>query len=120
MDLEREWARRFQQKDVDWIVNLFAEDGQQFAPGIDPVVGKEALRTAWETLANTDGLELTWEPTAAHVAASGEMAYDYGTATLKTPDGRIRPAKYVAVWTRRDGTWRVTMDMFNANGPSVK
>lgn len=120
MELEREWVRKLRAKDVDWIVDLFAEDGRQFAPGIEPVVGKEGLRTAWETMANTDGLELSWEPTAVHVSASGEMAYDYGTATIKTPDGLVQPAKYVVVWTRRDGTWRVAMDMFNASGPAAE
>ncbi len=117
LQLEREWARKLKEKDIDWIVNLFAKEGRQFLPGAEPVVGEKALRAAWETMANTEGFEVSWEPIEAHVAASGDMAYDFGNATLRTPDGTIQAAKYVVVWVREDGAWRVAVDMFNANSP---
>ena len=115
LELEREWCRKLQEKDVDWIVNLFAKEGRQFPPGGDIVSGSAALRTAWETLANTDGLEMTWDSTEAHVAASGDMAYDFGAVTKKLPDGHVQAAKYVIVWIRVAGQWKVAADIFNSN-----
>jgi uncharacterized protein (TIGR02246 family) len=113
--LERQWCQKLKEKDVDWIVNLFAEQGRQFPPNAEPVVGAQALRAAWEAMANTEGLEVSWEPAEAHVAASGDMAYDFGAGTITTPDGRIQPAKYLVVWVRQNGEWKVAADMFSTN-----
>lgn len=113
--LEREWCARLKSRDIDWIVNLFHPEGLQLPPGGEAVKGAAALRAAWQALANTEGLEIDWEPAAARVSAAGDMAYDYGAATIRTPDGRRQPAKYAVVWVRRDGAWKVALDIFNAN-----
>ncbi len=117
LQLEREWSRRLKTKDVDWIVDLFATNGRQFPPGNEAVVGRDALRAAWEQLANTEGLEISWEPSEAHVSSAGDMAYDFGTATIRAPDGRLLGAKYVVVWVREEGKWKVAADIFNNNAP---
>jgi len=113
--LERQWCRKLQERDVDWIVSLFARHGRQFPPNAEPVVGPEALRSAWNAMAHTEGLTVSWEPEEAHVAASGDMAYDFGTGTIATADGHVHGAKYVVVWVRQDGEWKVAVDAFNAN-----
>ena len=59
-------------------------------------------------------LDARWESTEAHVSASGDMAYDIGTVTINTPEGPI-PAKYVVIWVRQDGEWKVAVDMFSNN-----
>lgn len=115
MALERQWCTKLQEKDIDWIVNLFADEGCQFPPNAEPVVGSKALRAAWEAMANAEGLEVSWEPAEAHVSASGDMAYDFGSGTITTPDGWAQDAKYVVVWVRQDGEWKVAVDMFNTN-----
>ena len=111
MALERQWSAKFQEKDMEWILNLHAQDGRQMPPNAAPVVGHEALRAAWEGMSELDA---SWESTEAHVAASGDMAYDIGTVTINTPEGPI-PAKYVVVWVRQDGEWKVAVDMFSNN-----
>jgi ketosteroid isomerase-like protein len=98
-------------------VNLFGAQGRQFPPNAEPVVGSKALRMAWEAMANKKGLEITWEPAEAHVSASGDMAYDFGTGKITTPDGRVQAAKYVVVWVRQNGDRKVAVDMFNTNTP---
>jgi len=113
MALEREWSARFQAKDVDWIMEHHWGDAQQFPPGAPVVVGAEALRVAWQTLADTEGLTLKWEPTFARV--SGDLAYDVGTGVQTTPDGITRPVKYVVVWERRGGEWKIAADIFNSD-----
>ena len=110
MALEREWSDRFQKKDIDWIAELHCDDARQVPPGAPPVVGAEAIRTAWQTMADTEGLTLKWEPIFAKV--SGDLAYDVGKGVLTTPDGNAQPMNYVGVWERCDGQWKVAVDMF--------
>ena len=71
MALQAEWSAKFQEQDLEWIVNLHATDGRQFPPNAEPVVGHEALRAQWEALF---ALDISWESAEAHVSASGDMA----------------------------------------------
>ncbi len=113
MALEGEWSAKFQEKDLEWIVNLHATNGRQFPPNAEPVVGHEALRAQWEALFDLDA---SWESIEAHVSTSGDMAYDIGTATINTPEGPM-PSKYLVVWVREDGRWKIAVDMFSPNQP---
>ena len=115
MALEREWSKRLAADDVDWILDLHAEDAWQLPPGAEPITGAGALRAAWEAMALTEGLEISWEPTLARVSESGDMAWDMGAATITNPDGTAVPAKYLVVWAREGGRWKVVADMFSPN-----
>ena len=118
MELEREWCRKVQEGNVDWIIDHFASNGLQFPPGSDVISGAENLREAWKALAQTEGFEISWEPTEAFVSASNDMAYVFGAARIKTPDGNVEAAKYVIVWVKENGEWKIAADIFNTNGPS--
>ncbi|MDP3938959.1 MAG: DUF4440 domain-containing protein [Deltaproteobacteria bacterium] len=113
MTLEHEWSDRFQAKDINWIAGLHWEDARQLPPDAPAVVGAEAIRAAWQAMADTEGLTLKWESSFAKV--SGDLAYDVGKGIIETPDGIARLAKYVVVWERRDGQWKVVVDMFSAD-----
>jgi ketosteroid isomerase-like protein len=67
------------------------------------------------------GFELEWRATDAEVAASGDIGYTIGTFELITEqDGTamLTEGKYVTVWRKQaDGSWKVRVDCFNANGP---
>jgi len=113
MALEAEFSAKFQEHDLEWIVNLHATNGRQFPPNAEPVVGHEALRAQWEALF---ALEVSWESAEAHVSASGDMAYDIGTAMIDAGDGPM-PSKYLVVWVREGGEWKIAVDMFSPNQP---
>lgn len=117
LELEREWSRRFGAGDVEWIVARHAEDGRLMPPNAEAAVGREAIRQAWAGMATTEGLALSWEPTEARVSSSGDMAYDIGTYTMTTPDGRTDTGKYVVVWVKQNGEWKIAADIFNSNRP---
>lgn len=115
MELEREWCSRVKAGDVDWVVDHLASKSLQFPPGSDVIEGTENLREAWKGLAQTQGLELSWEPTEVRVSAANDMAYVYGAAQIKTPDGSVQAAKYVVVWVKENGEWKIALDIFNTN-----
>jgi len=48
------------------------------------------------------------------------MAYDYGwhTFAIDTDNGRVTgKGKYLVVWKKVDGMWKVSADIFNTNLP---
>ncbi len=112
--LDLEWAQRFADRDWDWIANLQADNAVQLPPGSDIIEGREAIRAAWEAMANTIP-GTSWESVMVKVSSSGDMAYVYGTANAVDADGNATPMKYLEVWVKIDGEWKVAADMFNAN-----
>jgi ketosteroid isomerase-like protein len=120
MALESIWSDKLAEGDLNWIIDIHATDAIQFPPDAGMIQGKEALKAAWEGMINTEGLEISWKSTAAFVSASNDMAYDYGTIKVKNPDSSVADGKYVIVWIRENGEWKVALDMFNFDGKATQ
>lgn len=89
-------------------VEYAAADALIFRPGIGPIRGHAAIG---EAFAGTDGDTLAWEPEAAEVAASGELAYSWGWYTFTASSGKSSTGNYVSIWRRIDGRWRYVVDL---------
>lgn len=116
MALEREWSAMYGQRDVDGIAALLASESVLLAPGMGPVVGRDSVVAATRSLMSAeeaDGMSVSWEPRAAFVSSSGDMAYDYGQATTTLADGTVLEGSYLVVWTKENGEWKVAADIFN-------
>ena len=98
-------------------------DDAYFMPFGAPLARGDAIRTTWEHLVSLPGFALEWEATDATVAESGELGYTIGAFKLTTEqDGAlmITAGKYVTIWNKQaDGSWKVQVDCFNADGPAV-
>ena len=116
---DTEWAEAAGTKDVERIVSFWTDDAVIYPPGEAPVAGKEAIRKYVGESLNIPGFAVSWTPTQAVVAASGDLGYTLGTNAFTFPDaeGRLTTAhgRYVTVW-RKDGRagWRCVVDSWNA------
>jgi ketosteroid isomerase-like protein len=128
LDTEREALRQLDaqfgssaaKKDSAGAVALYGADAVIMPPNAPAVKGTAAIRTLWSGLLQTPGLVLRVEPEKIDVAPSGDFATDMGTVTLEFdgPQGHVKEVdKYLEVWQKRDGTWRVIYDTWNANSP---
>ena len=54
------------------------------------------------------------ETITVKVSSGGDMAYIYGVAITVDADGSATPMKYLALWLKIDGQWKVADDMLNA------
>ncbi len=113
MALEGKWSDMYSAGDLDGITALLASNSILIASGEQVVVGADNVRRATETMLAAGSEGVSWQSDAAFVAPSGDMAYDYGTATTRLPDGSTVEGKYLVVWTREDGEWKIAADMFN-------
>ena len=120
-ELDRRWVRELAARNVSGIVDLYADDGMAMAPNGPAARGKAAVSAAYtDMLRPENNLSLTFEPTQITVAAAGDVAHDIGTyrLSLDTPGGRINDnGKYITLWKKVDGQWKVAADMFNTDLP---
>jgi ketosteroid isomerase-like protein len=120
-ELDRRWVERVAARDVDWIVDLYAPQGRLLAPNAPPAVGHGAVRGAWQGIISIPQLSLVFQPTEIEVAPGGRMAYDVGTYTMsfQGPQGLVQDrGKYLVVWEKIGGEWKVAADMFNTDVPA--
>jgi len=113
---DREFEAAFARGDMAALAGLYTEDARLLPPGGPLVSGRAAIEQFW-TGARKSFAAATLR--TEHVEASGDLAYEVGSATL-TPSGAggTSPAvevKYVVAWKRAGGRWQLTADIWNAN-----
>ena len=125
LQADRGWARAAAEKGVEGFASFLADD-VVFLIGGGPVVhGRDAAVEAWSGLLTDPGASITWEPTMAVLAESGELGYTVGqyTLTLTGEDGErsVEKGKYVTIWRKQaDGGWKVVLDGGNPDGPAER
>lgn len=113
MRLDREWSATV--KDTDRFLSYFAPDASVYATGMPVVTGAANIRQMWTEMSSSPGFSLSFEPSKADVAASGDIGYTTGTYN-STMAGVKEAGKYVTAWKKQaDGQWKVMEDIFNAD-----
>lgn len=66
-------------------------------------------------------VSLTWTPRDGRIAASGDLAFTWGTfVATRVVDGeeQVNYGKYFTIWEKRNGEWKATLDGGNMSpGP---
>lgn len=117
--LQQAWVEAVARGDVETIVGFYAEDAWFLPAGSSPLHGHDAIRDWWaQMLADPPWESLTFEPAEIVLCEGGSLAYDVGTSrtTIASGDGEtVQEGKYLVVWEKIDGDWKVTADAFNSN-----
>lgn len=95
-----------------------ADDGVSLGARPAPACGKTEIGAEFD--GNVAG-DLRWAPSVADAAASGDLGYTLGSATIRAVRGTFH-SKYLTVWKRQsDGSWRFVADGGNpmAAAPSA-
>jgi ketosteroid isomerase-like protein len=118
---EAEFFAAMAARDADRVADLFAHDAALHVANMPQVEGQSAVRAFYGNLFGfLTGSTAT--PGATHVAASGDMAYGTGSTTneFRGPDGAVTyTGKYVLVWRREAGDWRVALYAISSDQPAT-
>jgi ketosteroid isomerase-like protein len=107
-------------KDLTGITSIYAEDAVFMPPNTPQAATAADISAEWGRYlqANLSG---SWEATKVEVAQSGDLAYSVGTyrVSMDAPNGtRVDDeGKYVAVWKKVAGQWKMVADSYNSNLP---
>lgn len=108
--------------DVVAATALYAPDASVMPPGLPAVRGTEAIRTMLAGLFTAPGLSITLRPERIDIAVAGDLATDAGMVEvgMNTAQGPvIEGSKYLEVWRKVNGEWKLMYDTWNANAPSA-
>lgn len=99
------------------MVNIFTSDARVLPPNADPVIGRPAIETMTAQYMAFGITEFTEQTTAFY--GNAEMLVDEGTYVMAWDKGKSRESgKYVNIWRREGGEWKIHSNMWNTNAPS--
>lgn len=94
-------------------IEYLDSNGVLLRPGHMPIVGADAIDYLIQQ--NDSAYTLSWQPSFAEVAASGELGYTYGMYALQMKDKDTTIfGTYTSIWKKQsDGTWKFVLDTGN-------
>ena len=119
--LDEEWSAAAARRDLDGMMVIYAPDARELLPGMTAIVGREAIRDFYGQLIDRfPDFAHEFEPEEITVAASEDLAVVRGMYRF-TPDSgspeEAQVGKFVGVWCRVEGDWRLKYNISNANEP---
>ncbi len=100
--------------DAAAIAALYTEDGRVLPPNGPAASGRGALAAFWGGVIGAGIADATL--TTEEVSFAGDLAAEVGRATLTARDGSVADeVKYIVLWKRVDGVWRLHRDIWNSN-----
>ena len=119
--LSRQWAEADSMRDVARAVMFYASDAVEMASNTPIVRGREAIQRWYESWLLDPKNRIEFATETVEVAEAGDLAYERGTYRFitKTPSGEDEDVgKYLTVWKKIDGQWKVLADMANSDRPA--
>lgn len=101
--------------DYESIVNSYTADAKIFPNNMKILTGKEAILKYWTLPV---GISTTYHKLMPEeIKIIGDEAYDYGyyEGTTQKADGSESSwkGKYVVIWRREEGVWKMYLDIWN-------
>ena len=107
--------------DAAGIAVLYTEDAMLLPPNSEMLEGREAVQAFWQGGIDMGIKEATLETEV--VEARGNAAYEVGkyTMIIEPPGGPTISdrGKYLVVWKRQEGSWKLHSDMWNTSLPAA-
>ena len=103
--------------DAAGLAAMYAADAKVFPPNSDIVSGGPAIQQLWQGVidAGVKGAKLT----TLDVTVGGDLASESGKYEMSGADGKVLDSgKYVVVWKRVAGRWKILRDIWNTSMPA--
>lgn len=92
-------------------IEYIDNEGILLRPNHLPIAGANAID--YLSQVNDSGYALTWVPSGAQIAASGDLGFTFGIYSLATKDTTLK-GTYVSIWKKqKDGKWKFVLDSGN-------
>lgn len=107
------WEEAVNAGDIETLVSMYTEDCRLMPPGSGIREGREAVRETFEGM-HSAGLTADLETVETRIA--GDIGSRVGTYTVRdAAGGPVETGKFVELWRRVDGEWRISDDIWNSD-----
>lgn len=112
--VNRQFEDAARKGDLGRLASLYTPDAMALPPDGPVVKGRDNIKQMWGSVVQQMGLKDVRLNTLDFEQA-GDTGYEVGEATLTLSSGTA-VVKFVVVWKKVDGQWRLHRDIWNAKG----
>ena len=109
------FSKAYIDKNYEAMAQSYTVDGKIFPNNLPIVSGRENIKKWWA--AGGSSKVLTHKIVPEEITFIGNSAYDYGyySGSSKNTEGNVSnwKGKYVVVWKKEDGAWKMYLDIWN-------
>jgi ketosteroid isomerase-like protein len=112
--MEKEFVAAYNRADAPSLAALYTDDGQIMPPNAKAAVGPQAMKALFKSFWEEGDTVIKLETVEAE--GSGDIAYEVGNYALANAAGKTTDqGKYIVVWHKVGGYWKLHRDIFNSN-----
>jgi uncharacterized protein (TIGR02246 family) len=112
--VNRQFEDAARKGDLDRLASLYTPDAMALPPDGPVVKGRDDIKQMWASVAQQLGLKDVQLNTLDFEQA-GDTGYEVGEAALTLSSGAA-VVKFMVVWKKVDGQWRLHRDIWNTKG----
>jgi len=122
-DNESQWNSDWAAKDADKLAAHYADDAVLMAPGMEPLKGRDAIRSGLSGMTSDKALSLKFKASKVEVSKSGDVAYTQGDYQMTMTDPATHKVMndhgtYVTTYRKQgDGSWKAVADIATSSVP---
>jgi uncharacterized protein (TIGR02246 family) len=106
----------FARGDSSAVASAYTEDAQLLPPNQEVISGRKAIDGFYRAAIASGAKALTLE--TSEVGGGGDLAFETGRFKILGDKGKLVEAgKYLVVWKRVAGAWRLHRDVWNSSTP---
>jgi uncharacterized protein (TIGR02246 family) len=98
------------------VANCYTEDGKVMNAGSPSVGGKNNIASLFAGMIKSGITKADLK--LENVYGSEDLLVEEGVAFLYAGDNAVAEEKYIVVWKKEDGKWKLFRDIFNSNLPA--
>jgi ketosteroid isomerase-like protein len=106
----------FEVGDTMGLANLYTEDAKFMNTGAPAVIGRKNIQSALAGIINSgvSGVDLK----TIEVWGTEDLITEEGELSLFVEDAEVYQGKYMVLWKKDDGKWKLFRDIFNSSLPA--
>jgi uncharacterized protein (TIGR02246 family) len=94
------------------VADLYTDDAVVFPPGAKLASGRSEIVAFWQGGIDAGIKDLSLETVSFE--SVGDLASEAGSLRIVATDGQVTEARYVVVWKRVMGVWKLHRDIWNS------
>jgi ketosteroid isomerase-like protein len=112
--MNESYSERFTTSDSAFYVTRYCADAEVYSPGVPAVKGRESIRKFFYN--DGKNTEAKIELPAGNFYGNEDLVVEEGTYNF--PDGKggsVDKGKFIALWKKEDGTWKLYREIWNTD-----
>lgn len=112
----KQFVATFGKGDAAGLAAMYSATAIAYPPNSEPVSGRAAIQKIWQGAMGMGIKAVTL--TTSEVETYGDTAYEVGGYTMLGEGGKhLDHGKYIVIWKREQGAWKLHRDIWNTSMP---